>query len=170
MRDRIWILAGLALFVAAVTVPFWYARTPAKDITKLPDITLPVNQKQCVAPVSYMRASHMDLLMTWRRQVVRDGERKYVAFNGKVYNKSLTGTCLGCHNKEQFCDRCHAYAGVSGPYCWNCHNPSPSRAVAASPQTMEPDAGVPHMAQSLPAHLLSQIGHGQSSSFPGSRP
>ena len=46
----------------------------------------------------------------------------YVAFNGKVYEKSLTGTCLGCHNKAEFCDRCHAYSGVSSPYCWNCHS------------------------------------------------
>ncbi len=168
MRDRIWILAGLALFVAAITAPFWCIRTPVKDLGNLPDIVLPVNQKQCVAPVSYMRASHMDLLMTWRRQVVREGERKYVAFNGKVYNKSLTDTCLGCHNKEQFCDRCHAYAGVSGPYCWNCHNSSPSRAFAASPQTARSETGASDSAHGLPAHLLSQIG--QPSSFPRSTP
>ena len=170
MRDRIWILAGLALFAAAITVPFWYVHTPARDLTKIPNIVLPANQKQCVAPLSYMRASHMKLLMAWRFQVVREDERKYVAFNGKVYNKNLTETCLGCHNKEQFCDRCHAYAGVSGPYCWNCHNPAPSRALAASPQTMQPEAGLPHLAQGLPAHLLSQLGHGQPSSFPRSRP
>ena len=25
-------------------------------------------------------------------------------------------------NKAGFCDRCHDYSGVSGPYCWNCHS------------------------------------------------
>lgn len=122
MRDRIWIIAGLALFAVLVTAPFWYAHTTAKNLTKLPDLMLPVNQKQCVAPTGYMRASHMLLLLRWRKDVVRRGERNYVAHNGKVYEKSLTKTCLGCHSKEQFCDRCHAYTGVSGPYCWSCHN------------------------------------------------
>jgi hypothetical protein len=115
MRDRLWIIAGLALFVAAVTAPFWSVRTSAKDLSKVPDLALPANQKQCVAPAGTMRAAHMQLLVSWREDVVRRGDREYVAFNGKVYEKSLTKTCLGCHSKEQFCDRCHTYAGVSGP-------------------------------------------------------
>jgi RNase P subunit RPR2 len=69
-----------------------------------------------------MRAAHMKMLIQWREDVVRRGDRRFVAFNGKVYEKSLTRTCLGCHNKAGFCDRCHAYSGVSGPYCWNCHS------------------------------------------------
>jgi hypothetical protein len=28
---------------------------------------------------------------------------------------------MKCHdNKEEFCDKCHLYAGVT-PYCWDCH-------------------------------------------------
>ncbi len=122
MRDRKWIVAGLTLFVAAVTTPFWSARMAARALGKLPDLPLPANQKQCVAPAGTMRAAHIQLLVSWREDVVRHGDLKYVAFNGKVHEKSLTKTCLGCHSKEQFCDRCHTYAGVSGPYCWNCHN------------------------------------------------
>jgi hypothetical protein len=129
MRDRILILACLSVFVAAVTAPFWFARPAAKDLGNVPGLTLPANEKECVAPASYMRASHMRLLMSWREDVVRGGRRQYVAFNGKVYEKDLTRTCLGCHNKEQFCDRCHTYAGVSGPNCWNCHN-EPQSATA----------------------------------------
>jgi hypothetical protein len=121
MRDRLWIIAGLVLLVAGVTTPFWSARTAPKNLAKLPDLTLPANQKECVAPVSYMRSSHMQLLLSWREDAVRHGQRQYVAFNGKVYDKSLTRTCMGCHNKAEFCDRCHAYSGVSQPYCWNCH-------------------------------------------------
>jgi hypothetical protein len=133
MRDRLWIIAGLALFVAAATTPFWFAHANAKDLSKLPDLTLPANQKQCVAPTGTMRAEHMQLLVSWREDVVRRGDRRYVAFNGKVYEKSLTKTCLGCHSKEQFCDRCHAYAGVSGPYCWNCHNEPQAIAARTTP-------------------------------------
>lgn len=127
MRDRLWILAGLALFVVAFTTPFWHAQ--AKASVKQPDLVLPVNQKECVAPASTMRAAHMQMLLNWREDVVRRGDRRYHAFDGKVYDKSLTGTCLGCHNKREFCDRCHEYSGVSGPYCWNCHS-EPQLAMA----------------------------------------
>ena len=136
MHERIWIIAGLALFAVVVTAPFWSERTPAKGLTKVPNLVLPVNQKDCVAPVSYMRASHMVLLLRWREEAVRQGQRRYVAFDGKVYDKSLTKTCLGCHNKEQFCDRCHTYAGVSGPYCWNCHNQPQTNVAGVSPRSM----------------------------------
>ncbi len=72
----------------------------------------------------------MDLLVSWREGVVRQRERVYRAFNGRTYNVSLTGTCLSqCHqNKADFCDRCHNYIGVKGPYCWDCHlDPLPAR-------------------------------------------
>jgi len=122
MRDRLWILAGLAGFIALVTVPFWWLHGAAKEPSKVPNLILPVNATQCVAPAAIMRAQHMRLLISWREDVVRHGDRRYVAFDGKVYDKSLTRTCLGCHVKEQFCDRCHAYVGVSEPYCWSCHH------------------------------------------------
>ena len=60
------------------------------------------------------------MLMDWRDQVVRDDDR-YIELNGQMVEKSLTGTCLGCHeNKDASCDRCHDYMGVR-PYCWDCH-------------------------------------------------
>jgi len=122
MRDRVWILAGLAVFVAALTFPAWYGLAHAKASSSPPNLVLPVNQKECVAPAGTMRATHMQLLIQWRQDVTRRGDRRFVAYNGKVYEKSLTRTCLGCHNKAGFCDRCHQYSGVSGPHCWNCHN------------------------------------------------
>jgi hypothetical protein len=131
MRERLWIIAGLMLFVGAIATPFWHAAAGTGNLKAAPNLVLPANQKQCVAPVEYMRASHMQLLIEWRQDVVRRGDRRFVAFNGKVHEKSLTKTCLGCHSKEQFCDRCHAYAGVSGPDCWSCHN-QPEAAVARS--------------------------------------
>jgi len=74
-----------------------------------------------VAPRDYMRTSHTALLVTWREDVVRRGDRGYVAYDGRHYEKSLTGTCLTCHDdKAKFCDRCHDYAGAK-PNCWSCH-------------------------------------------------
>lgn len=123
MRDRPQIFMGLLLFVGLFTFPVWHGQA-AKTSPTAPDVKLPAVEKQCVAPLSYMRNSHMQLLIDWREQVVRSGQRQFTAFNGKVYDKSLTRTCLAqCHtNKAEFCDRCHSYAGVSGPYCWDCHN------------------------------------------------
>ena len=122
MRDRPLILVGLLGFVWLFTLPVWHAYA-CKYSPTAPDIKLPVNEKQCVAPTAYMRDSNMQLLIDWRDDVVRNNHRQFTAFNGKVYDKSLSRTCLAqCHtNKAEFCDRCHNYAGVSGPYCWDCH-------------------------------------------------
>jgi hypothetical protein len=68
-----------------------------------------------------MRERHMALLIEWRDAVVRNNVRTYTAPDGRRYTISLTKTCLGCHtSKAEFCDRCHAFSGVS-PYCWDCH-------------------------------------------------
>ena len=54
-------------------------------------------------------------------QALRQGNRVYVAKNGKKWNISLQNTCLKCHNDyEQFCDKCHKTNNVE-PYCWSCH-------------------------------------------------
>jgi hypothetical protein len=125
MSDRPIILSGLLLFLAGVTFPFWHNLT-AKSV-RPPDLKTPSKAKQCIAPAAFMKASHMELLAAWREQVVRDNRRTYKSGDGKVYNISLTGTCLKqCHeNKAEFCDRCHEYVGLRGPYCWDCHNAPP---------------------------------------------
>jgi len=65
--------------------------------------------------------SHMQMLNDWRDQAIRNGQRVYVATDGKEYVVSLQNTCMDCHNnKTKFCDQCHNYAGVT-PYCWECH-------------------------------------------------
>lgn len=120
MRDRLWIFAGLAVFLVLITFPVWYNKA-AGTTSRGPELKLPAGEKTCVAATAYMRASHMNLLLEWRDQVVRRGSRTWTAPDGKSYEMSLTGTCLKCHSeKEQFCDRCHNYAGVT-PYCWECH-------------------------------------------------
>jgi hypothetical protein len=120
MRDRGLIVGGLLLFLGAVTFPAWY-NVAAGTAAKGPEPERPAREKACVAPVEYMRRSHMALLTTWRDQVVRQHDRDFVAFDGKTYAKNLTGTCMRCHtSKADFCDRCHTYAGVTPP-CWDCH-------------------------------------------------
>ncbi len=128
MRERLIIVGGLALFLLLFAYPVLRAAVYHTQ-TSAPQLRLTSQGSTCVAPTDYMRTSHMRLLSQWRTDVVRHGDRRFVAFNGKVYDKSLTRTCLGCHNKQQFCDRCHAYSGVSGPHCWSCHN-DPQAATA----------------------------------------
>lgn len=67
----------------------------------------------CVLPRSEMRYQHRAHLKALRDRVVRDGDR-----SGQ--GRGLT-SCRGCHSqREQFCDRCHAQAGVT-PDCFGCH-------------------------------------------------
>jgi [DsrC]-trisulfide reductase subunit J len=123
MRDRPQIVAALLVFAGLFTFPIWHGLAKPAPAAA-PAVKLPLTEKQCVAPLAYMRDAHMQLLIEWREDVVRHNHRQFTAFNGKVYDKSLTRTCLAqCHtNKAEFCDRCHTYAGVSGPYCFDCHN------------------------------------------------
>lgn len=120
MRDRGWIITGLLVFLGLVLYPVWHGLI-AHTTANPPMLLLPAHEKECVAPLNYMRCSHMKLLVQWRRDVVLHNQSKYVAYNGKVYNISLVGTCLKCHNRQEFCVRCHTYVGIRTPNCWSCH-------------------------------------------------
>jgi len=145
MRDRPLILGGLAVFLALVTLPVWYNLAQG-TLPRGPDLKLPAGQKECVAPIAYMKSSHMQLLIDWREGLVRNNTRTVTAYNGKQYDASLTRTCLQrCHapqppgtaartSQADFCGKCHDYAGVT-PACWNCHvemKPAPDGQVMAS--------------------------------------
>ncbi len=120
MRDRSLILAGLLLFLGLITFPIWYNLASGTS-SKEPELKLPVDEKQCVASKETMRTTHMEMLITWRDSVVRQDKRTMVTADGRTFEMSLTRTCMKCHdNKEEFCDKCHLYAGVT-PYCWDCH-------------------------------------------------
>jgi hypothetical protein len=124
MNDRSKIIAGLVIFIALVTFPFWtnLGRAVPPPEAKLSEKAKAA--KECVMPKAFMQAEHMQVLNDWRTAVVRDSNRIYVSPNGKRHTMSLsTGadSCIGCHdNKAEFCDKCHSYASVS-PYCWDCH-------------------------------------------------
>jgi hypothetical protein len=121
MYDTGKIVTGLVVFGVLMTTPIWYSAATG-GISKVPEPQLPASENRCVESAQWMRDNHMHLLDQWRQMVVRDGIHTYVASDGTEYNISLTGTCLSCHdNKEEFCDQCHEYAGIS-PNCWDCHN------------------------------------------------
>ena len=106
-------LVALVLF----TSPFWLSKSGYKR----PELLLPAHEKDCVEPVAFMRAEHMQLLNEWRDQALRNENRVYVASDGRKWEISLQNTCLKCHdNTEKFCDACHVSNSVY-PYCWKCH-------------------------------------------------
>ena len=120
MYDGGKIIAGLAVFLLIVISPVLYNMATGKA-SEIPNPVIATDEKQCVEPLSVIKPDHMLLLNNWRNEVVRNGNRVYVASDGKQYNISLTLTCLKCHpNKTQFCDECHNYTAVT-PKCWDCH-------------------------------------------------
>jgi|YelNatPaOPRAMG01_1025707.scaffolds.fasta_scaffold00064_37 hypothetical protein len=127
------IFMGLAAFVILATSPLWLNAgrvvPPPQPKLDTPAIQqLAANDKHCVLPTEEMRAYHMQLLISWRDQVVRTGNRIWVSPSGQKYEPSLSNTCLGCHsNKAEFCDQCHNYAAVT-PNCWGCHLDKPAGA------------------------------------------
>jgi len=122
------IIPGLLIFLGLITLPLWYnmgRAAPAPEAKIDTPVIQKMAQKQCVLPKADMRTEHMRVLNEWRTEVVRNGQKLYVAADGKQYNMSLQNECMKCHsNKTQFCDKCHNYAGLmpdADPYCWTCH-------------------------------------------------
>lgn len=114
------IIIGLVIFLALISFPVWY-NVASGSAGDPPVLEKPVTATECVADVEWMTARHMDLLNEWRDVVVRDGDRFFEGPLGPKTERSLTNTCLNCHeNKDKFCDQCHNYLGVK-PYCWDCH-------------------------------------------------
>jgi [DsrC]-trisulfide reductase subunit J len=133
MRDKVLIYAGLLLVLILLTYPVWQGLA-GRTVSAGPQLPQLAKGKHCVAPVTVMKKAHMQLLMAWRQGKVRHQQDHYTAYDGTRYRVSLTGTCLAqCHgNKEDFCERCHAYAGVAPLDCWGCHT-SPAKAMAKTP-------------------------------------
>ena len=126
MKKHQWgmITLGLVIFIIVVTFPFWYGKgktSPPPQLSLDTPAIAQLKEKRCVEDTSFMRESHMKLLGAWRDGAVREGKRLHTARDGRVFEVSLSGTCLKCHsNKEQFCDRCHNYVGTK-PMCFSCH-------------------------------------------------
>lgn len=120
MYDGGKILTSLAAFLALALFPVWRPAIVAPPLRPQPKIV--TAEKRCVAPREEMRASHMELLNSWRDTVVRKEQRTYRDGDGKIVTMSLVGTCIRCHpNKSEFCDSCHDDLAIK-PTCWDCHN------------------------------------------------
>jgi len=121
MHDTVKVITGITIFLILILFPLWYNGLTGKA-AYVPELKVPVTEKQCVESTPYMKTRHMELLDKWKEVAVRQGVRTYVAKDGKIHTIGITGTCIKCHSdKEGFCDKCHNYAGVK-PYCWDCHN------------------------------------------------
>ncbi len=122
MYDGGKVVLGLALFAALCTSPMWVSAARGGGGAEAPELELPPPASgKCVRDGAWMRNSHMELLNSWRDEVVREGIRRERLADGREIERSLTQTCLGCHtDKTQFCDRCHDYVGVK-PFCFDCH-------------------------------------------------
>ena len=116
------VIPVLLVFVALLTYPLWQGGGEHPPVLEKPQSTVenPERGEQCVESAAWMRANHMQLLDGWRHEVVRKQQRSYTSTNGKVFDKSLVNTCLNCHKKSQFCDKCHAYTSVK-LVCFHCH-------------------------------------------------
>jgi [DsrC]-trisulfide reductase subunit J len=122
MYDSSKVMTGLLIFLFLMTSPVWYNAATGKA-SYTPDLKIDSTSKTCIESTEYMRANHMEMLYRWRDEVVRGESRIYTAHDGKEYDKSLTNTCMHCHvSKTEFCTKCHDYAAVKEPKCWNCHN------------------------------------------------
>jgi len=117
-------VAAVAIFFLIIASPHLinlvYAKAWVGPTEETPRIEA-MAEKECIESEGWMRRNHMNLLLSWRDAALRDTDRVYVNGRGERYDISLMRTCLGCHsNRREFCDRCHAYAGIE-PYCWQCH-------------------------------------------------
>ena len=119
MYNRRYIIPGIGTFIIACLFPFLLNITsgPYERVS----LALPVDAKECIEPVAFMRPEHMQILNEWRDAAIRDGKRTYVASTGTLWEASLQNSCMRCHTDQQaFCGACHNANSVR-PDCWSCH-------------------------------------------------
>jgi hypothetical protein len=101
----------------------------AGDRVAKPTVTIDPSRGACVAPAAEMRRNHMDMLQHQRDRTLRLGERgAKVSLNACIncHAGKASGSVLG---KGEFCDSCHAYAGVKLD-CFECHQPKAGQPIA----------------------------------------
>ena len=90
---------GILVFLILATFPFWYGKGKAIPAFQLKIDTPEIQrlaEKKCLEPTAYMRASHMELIHSWREAVVRDGQRVYCDFGGKkISHEPFPGAAWG---------------------------------------------------------------------------
>jgi hypothetical protein len=78
---------GLVVFLVIFTIAFWKnlgkAVPPPQPELNTPAIMkLPEKDRKCVESLAFMRGNHMQLLVNWREQVIRTGDRYYTNSEG----------------------------------------------------------------------------------------
>ena len=79
------IIASLVVFVALLSLPFFYNIGKSNKGPVINLNTPAIQQlavKQCVEPAKWMRANHMKLLNQWRDEAVRKGKTEYINSKG----------------------------------------------------------------------------------------
>ena len=121
---------SLVLFAVAVLLSFGVIAHGKKDTGENVNSLGYKAEKSdsCVAPTSFMRRNHFELIKHQRDITVREGVRHT--------DNSLAG-CVDCHaskddagkfipvnEEEQFCAGCHKYTGTTLD-CFSCHSTVP---------------------------------------------
>jgi len=111
------IIGGLLIFLITALFPFIWSNLGENPLPSA--MVENSSEEPCVLPSTFMRSSHMQLLDEWRDDVVRRGNSQFVSTDGRVFEKSLSKTCMECHSMQQ-CENCHQSLNVH-TYCWDCH-------------------------------------------------
>lgn len=113
-----------ALLVAVSTVHADPGRVPK------PSLVIE-KQGQCVVPTDDIRRNHPNYLKHQRDKTMHEGIRtKQFSLNACIECHAGKKTGSVAAAREDFCQSCHSYAGVTLD-CWDCHQPKPGGKAAA---------------------------------------
>lgn len=160
-----WVLAtGFALLVAGTTHSA--PREAAAGRVPKPVVEAGKGEK-CVADTEFMRRNHMKLLLHQRDETVINGIRtpRYSLNNCiECHASKKTGSVVG--SNDNFCQSCHAYAGVKLD-CFECHASKP-KATAFHP--LVPEHGARTESEKLALLLRQRLNAGIARDTVGAKP
>jgi hypothetical protein len=160
-----WVLAaGLALLVAGTT----RSAPPEAAAGRVPKPVIEAGKgDKCVEDTEFMRKNHMKLLLHQRDETVINGVRapRYSLDNCiECHASRKTNSVVG--SNDNFCQSCHAYAGVKLD-CFECHASKP-RATAFHP--LVPEHGARTESEKLALMLRQRLGAGVAPDETGAKP
>ncbi len=125
--------AALSALVVTVLLTGGAAAVAGESRVPFPVITQGKGE-QCVEPAPVMRREHMNFLRHQRDRTVHQGVRtKQHSLNGCIdchVNDDAEGNTIPVNAPGQFCQSCHAFAGVKID-CFSCHAAKPDSGGAS---------------------------------------
>jgi len=126
----VYVLLGLLMFA-----PHTFAHEDGVHIDwKADGNSKAVKLQQCVEATDVMRRDHMKFLLHQRDETMHKGirTRKHSLVNciDCHVNKDKQGQFVPVNSKGQFCQSCHAFAGVTMD-CFQCHATKPRSSAGA---------------------------------------